>query len=339
MEFLARYVFLLYSIVLTIGRTAWRWLINGPKYGTWSIWMELEIAVIIESIKVFDSRPDFTWEEIRFMQDMGAKWCLPWEAVVEKVNCNGIRGEFVTSTAIKGEPKSTVFYLHGGGYCVGSCASYRKPIANLSKITESRFLVLEYSRAPENQYPFALEQVFEAYKWLLGQGVDPSKLVIAGDSAGGGLSAALLVALRDRGLPLPKCSVLMSPWTDLSPNSCMQNEKLWNCDHTAYSDNNLCIRFAKSYLGNSTPKHPLISPYYANLQGLPPMLLTAGGDEELLYDIERFHERCKEHEMNVSFDVVDNMPHVFQILHQGLHKDIDASLDRIQRFIWEHVEQ
>jgi len=337
MEFVFRYCFLVYCIIVVIGRTVLRWFINGPKYGTWTLWLELEIAVVIEAVKVFDCRPDFSWEEIRFMQDISAKWCLPWEAVIRKVNCNGVRGEFVTSTAIKGEPKATVFYLHGGGYCVGSCSSYRKPIANLSKITQSRFLVLEYSRSPETQYPFALEQVFEAYKWLLGQGVDPATLVIAGDSAGGGLATSLLVALRDRGVPLPKCSVLISPWTDLSPNSCMQSEKLWSCAHTPYNPNNLCIRFAKAYLGNASAKHPLVSPYYADLKGLPPMFLTAGGDETLLRDIERFHERCTEHEVKVVFDVAENMPHVYQILHQGTHKDIDAALDKIQRFIWENV--
>jgi acetyl esterase/lipase len=339
MEFFVRYLILVYNIVTVIGKIVLRWFIAGPKYGTWSLWLELEVAVITEAVRVFDSRPDFTWEEIRFMQDLTAKWCFPWEAVINPVNCNGVRGEFVTSKEIKGEPKATVFYLHGGGYCLGSCISYRKPIANLSKVTQSQFLVLEYARSPDTQHPFALEQVFEAYKWLLGQGVDPAKLVIAGDSAGGGLAAALLVALRDRGVPLPKCSILISPWTDLTPNSCMQNEKVWsNFNVTPYNPNNISVRFAKAYLGNATPKHPLVSPHYADLKGLPPMFLTSGGDEILLQDIERFHERCLEHEVKVTFDVGENMPHVYQILHQGGHKDIDAALDKIQRFIWDTVQ-
>jgi len=156
--------------------------------------------------------------------------------------------------------------------------------------------------------------------------------VIAGDSAGGGLSVALLLALRDRGLTLPKCSILISPWTDLTPNSCMQNSKLWNCHHASYNSNNLCIRFAKAYIGNASPKNPSISPYYANLAGLPPMLITAGGNETLLFDIEKFYKKCIQHGVDATFHVAENMPHVHQILHQG-YKNTDESLKRIQNFI------
>jgi len=331
-----KYPYLLYCLLTSFIRVILRWLLNGPKFDSWSLWMEIDVSVIIEAIKVFDAIEEFAWKEIRFMQDLAAKPCWSSEAIVEKVNCNGVYGEFITSTSFVGQPKTTVFYLHGGGYCLGSCASYRKPIANLSKRTHSRFLVLEYARAPEKQYPYALDQVFEAYKWLLGQGVEPSKLVVAGDSAGGGLAAALLVKLRDNGIPLPSCSVLISPWTDLSPESCMQNAKLWDSEYADFNPNNLVVRFARAYLGNANPKDPLISPHYADLSGLPPMLLMAGGDELLLPDIERFHERCKEHDMSITFDVAEHMPHVYQILHQ--HKEIDCYLDRIQQFIWDIVE-
>jgi len=297
--------------------------------------MELDVNIIIESIKVFDSSNDFGWKEIRFMQDLSASPCWSSTATVNRVNCNGVEGEFITSTSIVGKPKATVFYLHGGGYCLGSCVSYRKPIATLSKKTQSRFLAIEYSRAPENQYPYALNQAYESYKWLLGQGVDTSKLVLAGDSAGGGLAAALLVKLRDNGVPLPTCSVLMSPWTDLSGDSCMQNPKLWDSEHTDFNSNNLVIRFARAYLGSANPKDPLLSPHYANLSGLPPMLLMAGGDELLLPDIERFYQRCLEHDVKVTFDVAEHMPHVYQILHQ--HKEVEPSLDKIQKFIWDSL--
>jgi len=136
MGFVMRYCILIYSIIATIISNIWRRFFFGPKYEDWSLKLELEIACVIEAVKVFDSRCDFSWQEIRFMQNISAKWCLPWEAIIEKVNCNGIRGEFITSNSIKGIPRVTVLYLHGGGYCLGSCTSYRKPILNLSKITE-----------------------------------------------------------------------------------------------------------------------------------------------------------------------------------------------------------
>lgn len=272
------------------------------------------------------------------LQDLSAKRMWPREAKVERVFCNGVTGEFITSSSIKGQPKSTVFYLHGGGYCVGSCTSYRKAIANLSKCTQSRFLVLDYGRAPEHQFPFALNQAFEAYKWLLGQGVHPSELVIAGDSAGGGLSVSLMTLLRDKNVPLPSCAVLMSPWTDLSQDSCIQNPKLYNFEDIPFNENNLAVRFAAAYAGHEDLKNPLVSPYYANLEGLPPVLITVGGSEALLYDIEKFYRKCVEHKLQVEWDLEQHMPHVFQILHQELDPKVDDSLHRIKRFIWSNVQ-
>jgi acetyl esterase/lipase len=302
--------------------------------------MEVDVAIIMEAVKVLDKRSDFSMPEIRFLQDLAAKGLSKREAKVEKVNCNGVNGEFITSNSLIGEPKSTVFYLHGGGYCVGSCKSYRKPVANLSQKMQSRFLLLEYGLSggnEEHRYPFALEQVFQAYKWLLGQGVKPSKLVLAGDSAGGGLAICLLLLLRERNVPLPSCVVCMSPWTDLSEESCIQDPELWNCPDIPFRSNNLAVRFARAYLGEGCAKQPTISPYYADLSGFPPLLLTVGGSEGLLHDIEKFYHKCRAQGVKVEYDVVKNMPHIFQILHQGLHPEIEQSLDRMKRFIWESV--
>jgi len=231
-------------------------LFNNPKVPSWSLWMELDVAIIMESVKILDVRTDFRWKEIRFLQDMSAKRLGRGEAKVERVHCNGVSGEFITSNSIQGDPKCTVFYLHGGGYCVGSPRSYRKPIANLSKCTQSRFLLLDYALSPEKQFPFALEQVFEAYKWLLGQGVDSSNVVIGGDSAGGGLCVSLMTLLRDRNVPLPSCAVLISPWTDLSESSCLRNKDAWTCEEIPFHDNNLGVRFADSYTGGKTQRIP-----------------------------------------------------------------------------------
>jgi len=301
--------------------------------------MELSVSVINESIRVIDQKSEFSWKEVRLLQDKSAKWISKSEANIETVNCFGIIGEFITSTSIKGKPKSTVLYFHGGGYCLGSLTSYRKPIANLSKITQSRFLLVDYGLSPEHVFPHALEQAVDVYKWLLARGVDPSETFVMGDSAGGGLATSLLLLIRERGLPNPAGAVLISPWTDMSKDSCMQNEKLWSTKYGPFNSNNLATRFSKAYLGDhQDPKNPLASPYYANLHGLPPLFLMAGGGEALLPDIDLFYNKCRNHNININYDIEEHMPHVYQILQQELAPEVDKSLERIRDFIWTIVQ-
>jgi len=327
-----RFLHLFSSVFIIIVQTIIHRLFNNPKVRSWSLWMELDVSIIMESVKVLDVQ-NFSWKEIRFLQDLSSKRLKRGEAKVEKVCCNGILGELITSRAID-QPTRTVFYLHGGGFCVGSPTSYRKPIAHLSKRTRSRFLLLDYALAPERQYPFALEQAFEAYKWLVEQHRgNTSEIVLAGDSAGGGLCVSLLTLLRDRNFPLPSCGVLMSPWTNLSETSCLRNKEMWTCEEIPFNPNNLGVRFSKAYIGGNDTRDPLISPYFADLKNLPPILLTAGGGEGLLTDINHFHHKCLKDDVDVTYDVVPNMPHVYQILHQELDPQVEASIDRVKDFI------
>jgi len=296
--------------------------------------MEMAVKVTEEARRVIDERSDFSWKEIRALQDFSGKKVLQSEATTEIVNYNTVKGELITSTSIKGKPKRTVLYLHGGGYCIGSCASYRKPIATLSKVTQSQFLLLEYSLAPENRFPCALEEAFEAYCWLLEQKeINPESIIISGDSAGGGLAVALLLLLKEREVAMPAGGVLISPWVDLSHDSCVHR-----MDSNNLNPNCLSSRFARAYLGDADPKNPLASPYYADCQGLPPCLIMAGGHEPLLEDIRSFYSKCKESGMEVEWDVEEYMPHVYQILYHGLCPEVDKSLDKIKDFIWRKVK-
>jgi len=335
---LIKYIHFFGAVILSIIWTIFWRILGRPKVPSWPIQMELFVEIVRASIHVLDSRKDFSWPNIRFLQD-GSSWRLKRnEAIIKKVVCNGVAGEFITSTTIHEKPRSTVLYLHGGGYCVGSCFNYRSPIANMSRVTQSTFLVLEYGLAPEHRFPHALEETYQAYLWLLSRdGIEASNVVIGGDSAGGGLAISLMTLLLERGIPLPAGLVLISPWTNLTAESCIQNPRYWP-SFIKFNPDNLAIRFAKAYIGDQDPKNPLISPYYADLSKLPPLIIFAGGGEEILADVDAFHRKCKEFNLKVTYEFGEDMPHVYPILYQGLAPQVDASLEKIRDFMWSVVQ-
>jgi len=203
-----------------------------------------------------------------------------------------------------------ILYLHGGAYVQRTPVFHHRYTTNLANITKTRVLLVDYRLAPEHPFPAALEDAYAAYLWLLQQNYSPQKIVIAGDSAGGGLAVATLLYARDRSLPLPACAVLMSPWLDLAGtgNSII---RLSAADPQLSWEN--LEKSAQSYYGKYPPTHPLISPLYADLKGLPPMLIIAGGTEILLDDSIRFADRASVADVDVDLVVEPNMGHVWSI--------------------------
>ena len=174
-----------------------------------------------------------------------------------------------------------------------------------------RSLVINYRLAPEHPHPAALEDAITAYRWLLTQGYDPSQIVIAGDSAGGGLALAALLALLDAGEPLPAGAVCISPWTDLALTGASMRSKA-KVDHIL--DPNSLEMYARYYAGIDEVTSPLLSPLYADLKGLPPLLIQVGGDEILLDDATRLAEQAREAGVDVTLEIWDEMFHVFQLV-------------------------
>src|SRR5690606_28741055 len=184
-----------------------------------------------------------------------------------------------------------IFYLHGGAYVFGSSRSHAPLLARLARITGSRVLAVDYRLAPEHPCPAALDDALTAWRWLIDQGAQVQQVTIAGDSAGGGLSLSTMLALRDRDRPLPGRAVLLSPWTDLA----LTGETLARARHDYLPGLEHLRTFAGHYHGELSPSDARVSPLYASdLSGLPPTLLLAGGEEAILDDSIRMHERLRE---------------------------------------------
>lgn len=204
-----------------------------------------------------------------------------------------------------------ILYLHGGGYVIGAIRGYRKMAGWIAEAAGCKALLVEYRRAPENTFPAPLEDTVSTYRWLLAQGYRPENIVIAGDSAGGGLAVAALVSLRDSGDPLPAAALILSPWADLE----MTGDSALTM---ARKDPMLTVRglkkWADTYLGDADPKDPLVSPIYADLKSLPPMLIQVGSREILLDDARRLAERARECGVDAELDVLNGMCHISQML-------------------------
>jgi monoterpene epsilon-lactone hydrolase len=226
-----------------------------------------------------------------------------------------------------------ILYLHGGGYCLGSILTHRDFAQQISAACGARVLLIDYRRAPEHPFPAALEDALTAYRWLLAEGIDPTRMSIIGDSAGGGLAAATLVALRDGGERLPGTTVLLSPWLDLA----LTGESL-----VTKADEDFMLmpaqlqEFASVYVGDDAARNPLISPLYADLSGLPPMLIQVGSTEILLDDAARFAAKAEAAGVEMKLDVWNDMIHVWQGF-AGIMPEAKEAVMQIGTFVREYT--
>lgn len=227
----------------------------------------------------------------------------------EMIKVDGIPAAWLVPGAAKDE--NVILYLHGGAYVTGSIRSHRKMLGWIARSARCRALIIDYRLAPENTFPAALDDSMCAYKWLLSQGYKPGNIVIAGDSAGGGLAVSMVVKLRDTGFPLPAAVIALSPWTDLAMtgDSLEANRRKDPLLHLAWLK--AC---AGMYQGQAETGDPLISPLYADLKGLPPMLIHAGSKEILLDDSVRLVDRARQEGVEVELEIWEGLYHVFQLL-------------------------
>ena len=233
-----------------------------------------------------------------------------------------------TITVRKARPGTEVLFLHGGAYSVGSFRNYGHFTWRLGKAARARVLALDYRMAPEHPYPAALNDALAAYCWLLDQGARPDRILLAGDSAGGGLTLALLLKLRDEGVPLPAGAVALSPWTDLATTGASLHTKADTDPMLVASE---IPHHAAMYLGGADPRDPYASPLYGDPRGLPPTLIQAGGDEVLLDDAVRMAEKMQAAGCDVELQVSPRMPHVFQLLATVM-PEAQAAVAEIARF-------
>jgi acetyl esterase/lipase len=218
----------------------------------------------------------------------------------------GLYAEWVRPSASSHD--RAILYFHGGGYVMGSSQSHRGFVAKFAAGSGMSALVFDYRLAPEHPFPAALDDSLTAYRWLLAQGLSPARIVFAGDSAGGGLCLATLLAIRDLGLPLPAAAAVLSPWTDLKSTGSSYARK----DPLA-PDGSWHV-YSTYYAGDNDPTLPLISPLYGNLAGLPPLLIYVGDDEAMLDDSVQFAEKAQKAGVAVTLHVGHGMVHCFPAL-------------------------
>lgn len=265
-------------------------------------------------------------QEQRARQEKSTRYIpLPKGIVCEKVQVNGLPAEWITPSNPSG---GVMLYLHGGAYALGSVAVHRDLIARLAVSTRRKALAINYRLAPEDPFPAALEDVLSAYDWLLEQGVSAGEIVIGGDSAGGGLALAALVSLRDSGKPLPRAGVCFSPWTDLtlSGSSITKNARV---DLVLTAER--LKKFARAYAAGHDLAHPMLSPLFADLHGLPPVLIQTGSEEVLLDDSVRVAEKLRKAAGRVDLQIWEGMFHVFQMF--SFLPEAAKALEKVANFL------
>ncbi|OEJ29279.1 hypothetical protein AR457_07470 [Streptomyces agglomeratus] len=232
-------------------------------------------------------------------------------------------------TPPQADPARIGLWLHGGGYVFGSQRSHGSMVGEAARSAGFAFLHPQYRRAPEHRFPAALEDAVAAYTALLDEGRPPEGIVVAGDSAGGGLTLATLLALRDRGLPMPGAAACVSPWADLAGTG----ETFVSKEHIdPLMTRSVVADVADAYLAGAAPETPYASPLYGDVRGLPPTLIQVGEREMLHSDSERFAAKLAEAGSPVTLEVWPGMVHVWHLHHSRLAKGREA-LARLGAFL------
>jgi epsilon-lactone hydrolase len=283
-----------------------------------------------ELLKALEGLP---LDEVRARVDeFYEKLPLPEGARLERVDAGGVPAIWVTTPESIAE--RTILYFHGGGYILGGAEGYCKMTSRIARAAQARVLVADYRLAPENAFPAAVQDGIQVYAWLLKQGVRTDSVAIAGDSAGGGLTLATMISVRDAGGKLPAAAAVISPWIDLAVTGGSIEA---NADRDSLISRSALERFANEYLQGQDPRSPLASPLYADLYALPPLLIQVGTAETLLDDARRLDERARNAGVDATLDVAEEMPHVWHVFASFL-PEAQQAIDRLGSFVRRHTE-
>lgn len=284
----------------------------------------------IRTALIRDIAPQFLDTEISaqraLLDAMGSQAELPAGVVNRRDEISGVPVEWLSLTT---PDQRIILYLHGGGFAIGSCASHRAFVGRLAVVCHAQAVIPEYRLAPEHVFPAGLHDAVDVYAGLLETGWSAEQIIIAGDSAGGGLTLSTLVEAHSRGLPMPRAIVLMSPWTDLT----LSGESFeTHATVDPWLAPAMLGPMRDLYLGGGDPANPLASPLWADLSQLPPTLIHVGDQEILLSDSLRLAERARDAGVEVEIEVGKDLWHVWHFFGPDL-PDANEAVDRIGVFV------
>ncbi|HBH22279.1 MAG TPA: alpha/beta hydrolase [Cytophagales bacterium] len=255
---------------------------------------------------------------------------LPWGVSRGEVEFKEFRADWLVPD--KRSAEDVILYLHGGGYVIGSPHSHRGLAGKIAKDAGMACLLIDYRKAPEYPFPYALYDAYKAYEYLLGQGYEPGHIFIIGDSAGGGLTLSLSLKLKMDKMPLPAANVLLSPYVDLVNN---EDDRKHNAKNDRFLDVFEMRRWAELYAAGHDLSDPLISPLFGNLAGLPPMLIQASTSEVLYEDANRLYQKAKSFQLEVEFQTWQGLIHWWHMF--GGMPEAKEAIDKIVDYIKAHI--
>jgi len=289
-----------------------------------------QLQMAIDAMKALATNPSPTLPEMRAAFEQNAIPAQP-DVKAERISAGGVDAEWITAPGAAAD--RVVLYLHGGGYVLGSVKTHRDLIGRISRAAQARVLALNYRLGPEHPFPAAVDDALAGYRYLLENKVQPSRIVVAGDSAGGGLTIAALIAIRDAGLRVPAAGVCLSPWVDMEGKGESMTTRA-KADPVVQREG--LVGMAQAYLGGKDPRTPLASPIHADLKGLPPLLIQVGDAETLLDDSTRIADKARAAGVQVKLEVWPEMIHVWQMFASFLPEGQEA-VDGIGKYIRERV--
>lgn len=266
------------------------------------------------------------------IEEVGAHWPVADDIALQAIDLGGMPAEWSAAPGVDRE--RVLLYFHGGGYCSGSIESHRRLVTEAGRAAGVRTLAVGYRLAPEHPFPAALDDALASWRFLVAEGIDPSRVAVGGDSAGGGLTVALINRLRGIGGDAPGCAWLISPWTDLtmSGTTMISKDAVDPLIHKAY-----LVELASAYVpGALDATDPQVSPLFADLHGLPPTLIQVGSCETLLDDAVRFVGAAGAADVAVTLEIWPHMIHAWPLWNAGLEAGRQA-IHNAGRFIRAHL--
>ncbi len=286
------------------------------------------LSIVLKQISSRPSLESIGVEQYRALLEKSASmFKIDKTVTYEQVNLDSVKGAWLTPQGFT--DGKIVLYIHGGGFIAGSINSHRDLVTRIANASNARVMIIDYSLAPEHKFPAGLNDAFNSYKWLLNKRISPHNIVVAGDSAGGGLALSLLLLIKEKGVSMPGGAVFLSPWVDLE---CKGESHLRNKEKDPMLSNDMLFSTTMFYADNDNLSNPMLSPLNGDLSGLCPMLIQVGSNEVLEDDAVMLADKAQQSGVDAELEIWEGMFHVWQYFARYLPEGRKA-IEKIGSFI------